>query len=61
MTALTAHAVLAVVDRDAATRIFILLDIAHLVSDATLQAEFTHVAARGRTPSPQPPSNREPS
>lgn len=36
---------IAVVDRDAATRIFILLDIEHLVSDATLQAEFTDPAA----------------
>ena len=36
---------IAVVDRDAATRIFILLDIEHLVSDATLQAEFTDPTA----------------
>ena len=35
----------AVVDRDATTRLFILLDIEHLVSDATLQAEFTDPAA----------------
>jgi purine-binding chemotaxis protein CheW len=32
---------IAVVDRDAVSRIFILLDIEHLVSAATLQAEFT--------------------
>ena len=36
---------IAVVERDAAPRIFILLDIEHLVSDATLQAEFTDAAA----------------
>jgi purine-binding chemotaxis protein CheW len=36
---------IAVVDRDAATRIFILLDIEHLVSDATLQTEFTDPTA----------------
>ena len=35
---------IAVVDRDGGTRIFILLDIEHLVSDATLRAEFTHAA-----------------
>ncbi len=36
---------IAVVERDAATRLFILLDIEHLVSDATLHAEFTDTAA----------------
>ncbi len=36
---------IAVVERDGATRLFILLDIEHLVSDATLQAEFIHDAA----------------
>ena len=36
---------IAVVGRGAATRIFILLDIEHLVSDAMLQAELTPVAA----------------
>ena len=36
---------IAVVGRDAATRIFILLDIEHLISDATLQAEFTDPTA----------------
>ena len=35
-------------ERDGATRLFILLDIEHLVSDATLQAEFTHAAALSR-------------
>ena len=36
---------IAVVERDAATRLFILLDIEHLVSEATLQAEFNDAAA----------------
>ena len=36
---------IAVVERDGATRLFILLDIEHLVSEATLQAEFNDTAA----------------
>lgn len=36
---------IAVVERDAATRLFILLDIEHLVSEATLRAEFNDAAA----------------
>jgi purine-binding chemotaxis protein CheW len=36
---------IAVVERDGASRLFILLDIEHLVSDATLQAEFNTPSA----------------
>lgn len=36
---------IAVVERDAASQLFILLDIEHLVSDATLQPELTAAAA----------------
>jgi purine-binding chemotaxis protein CheW len=36
---------IAIVERDGASRLFILLDIEHLVSDATLQAEFNDLSA----------------